>query len=180
MKKILLSLAILASVALGLSAQSKNEGRTFKAIQELDLSSEQQQKMKTLSEDFKTKNTALRSQQKDLRKSHYADIKAILTPEQQIKWQKLTDKRTNREHRGSKNYGNRGRGGKHMKLDASTTAKLDDLRSNFEKEKKAVEMSRIAPEVQRERIQSLRDKYRTDKREIIKAARLQREENRAA
>lgn len=181
MKKILLSFGLIASVSLGLFAQPKEGGHRggdrAKSLQELNLSSEQQDKIKTLSEDYKTKNTALRSQQRDLRKNHQANIEAILTPEQQVKWQELTNKRTNRDHRGGKSLGRRGKGGKHMKLDASAIAKLDDLRSNFEKEKKAVEMSRIAPEVQKERIRSLRDKYRTDKREIIKASHPKREGN---
>lgn len=184
MKKILLSLALVASVSFGLFAQPKDGGRRggdrSKALQELNLTSEQQEKMKALSEDFKTKNNALRSQQNDLRKSHQADIKALLTPEQQAKWQELSDKRTSRDHRSGKNFGHRGKGGRHMKLDASTTAKLEDLRSNFEKEKKAVEMSRIAPEAQKEKIKSLRDKYRTDRKEIIKESRSQNTEKRKA
>ena len=182
MKKILLSLALLASISFGVSAQGKDGGRRggdrTKALQELNLTAEQQEKMKALTEDFKTKNSALRSQQRDLRKTHQADIKALLTPEQQVKWQAMVDKRTKGDNRGGKNFGNRNRGGKQMKLDAATTAKLADLKSNFEKEKKAVEMTRIAPEVQKERIQALRDKYRTEKRVIIKEARPKKDENR--
>lgn len=182
MKKILLSLALLASISFGVSAQGKDGrhrgGDRTKALQELNLTAEQQAKMKALSEDFKTKNSALRNQQKDLRKTHQENIKALLTPEQQVKWQAMIDKKTKGDNRGGKNFGNRSR--KQMKLDATTTEKLADLRSNFEKEKKAVEMTRIAPEVQKERIQALRDKYRSDKREIIKGARLTKSENRAA
>lgn len=184
MKKILLSLALLASISFGVSAQGKDGrhrgGDRTKALQELNLTAEQQAKMKALSEDFKTKNSALRNQQKDLRKTHQENIKALLTPEQQVKWQAMIDKKTKGDNRGGKNFGNRNRGGKQMKLDAATSEKLADLRSNFEKEKKAVEMTRIAPEAQKERIQALRDKYRSDKREIIKGARLTKSENRAA
>lgn len=183
MKKILLSLALLASISFGVSAQAKDGGRRggdrTKALQELNLTTEQQEKIQALSEDFKTKNNALRTQQRDLRKTHQEDIKALLTPEQQVKWQAMIEKKTKGDNRGGKNFGNRNRGGKQMKLDAETTTKLADLRSNFEKEKKAVEMTRIAPEVQKERIQALRDKYRTEKREIIKEARSKKDESRA-
>lgn len=184
MKKILLSLALVASVSVGLSAQTKDSGRRggdrSKALKELNLTSEQQEKMKTLSADFKTKNTALRSQQKDLRKSYQADVKAILTPEQQVKWKEMVDKRTKGDNRGGKNFGNKGRGGKPIKLDAATTAKLDDLKSNYEKEKNAVQLSRIAPEAQQAKIQELRDKYRSDKREIIREARPKKDDKSAA
>lgn len=146
-------------------------------MQELNLTTEQQEKMKALNADFKTKSDALRSQQRDLRKSHRADVMAILTPEQQAKWQERVGKRSKSENRGEKNFGRKGKGGKQMNLDA-TTAKLEGLKSNFMKEKKAVEMSRIAPEVQKERIQGLKQKYRTDRREIIKEARLQKSESR--
>lgn len=183
MKKILLSLAIVASMSFGLSAQTKDGGRKggdrSKALQELNLTSEQQEKMKTLSEDFKTKNNALRSQQRDLRKSYQGDVKSILTPDQEVKWQQMVDKRTKGDNKGGKNFGNRGRGGKQMKLDAATTAKLDDLKSTYEKEKNAVELSRIAPEVQQERIQALKDKYRSDRREIIREARPKKEDSNA-
>lgn len=174
MKKILLSLALLASISLGISAQGNDSGRKggnrSKALKELNLTSEQQDKMKALSEDFKTKNNTLRSQQKDLRKSYQADVKAILTPDQQVKWQAMVDKRTKGDNRGGKNFGNKSRGGKQMKFDTETRAKLDDLRANYLKEKSAVEMSRIAPDAQQEKIQSLRDKFRNDRREIIKKA----------
>lgn len=183
MKKILLSLALLASVSLGISAQGKESGRRggdrSQSFKELNLTAEQQEKMKSLSDDFKAKNNALRSQQRDLRKKHQEDIKAILTPEQQAKWQEIIEKRSKADNRGGKNFGNRNRGGKQVRLDTATVAKLDDLRSTFVKEKKAIEMTRIAPEVQKERIKALKDKYRTDRREIIKKARPTKDENRA-
>lgn len=182
MKKILLSLALLASISFGISAQGKDTvrrgGDRSKVMQELNLTTEQQEKMKVLNADFKTKSDALRSQQRDLRKSHRADVMAILTPEQQAKWRERVEKRSKSENRGEKNFGRKGKGGKQINLDAATTAKLEDLKSNFVKEKKAVEMSRIAPEVQKERIQGLKQKYRTDRREIMKEARLQKSESR--
>lgn len=175
MKKILLSLALLASVSFGLSAQGRDGGRRggdrSKALQELNLTAEQQEKVKSLSKDFRTKNDTLRSQQRELRKNHQSDFMAILTPEQQVKWKDRVEKRSRNENRVGKNSGRNGRGGKRMNLDAATTAKLEDLKSNFVKEKKAVEMSRIAPEAQKEKIQGLKQKYRTDRREIIKEAR---------
>lgn len=186
MKKILLSLALVASVSLGLSAQQKEGGRRggerAKGLKELNLTAEQQAKMKVLSEDFKSKSESLRSQQTDLRKNHQAGVMAILTPEQQAKWQARVDKRaktenrSKNENRAGKHSGRKGKGGKKMNLDAATTAKLDDLKSNFVKEKKAVELSRIAPEAQKEKIQGLKEQYRKDRREVIKKARPQKAE----
>ncbi len=168
MKKLLLSLALLASVSLGLSAQTKDGkhrgGDRPKAFQELNLTVEQQQKMKALTQDFKT-------QQQDLRKNYQADLKAILTPEQQAKWQEMA------KNREDKHFGDRGRGDKQMNLDDATKAKLKDLRANFVKEKKAIEASGLSPEAQQEKLQSLKDKFRNDSKAIIKATRPQKGDN---
>lgn len=185
MKKVLLSLMLVASVSVGVFAQQKSKGCSSdgkcKMSQDLNLTSEQQEKMKALSQDFKTKNDNLRGQQKELRTKYQASVKSILTPEQQAKWEKNADKRSKRDHKGGKNIAhNKNRGGKKMNLDAATTTKLADLRSNFEKEKKAVEMSRIAPEVQKERVKSLKDKYRNDRKEIIKKANPQNDKKKVA
>ena len=57
------------------------------------------------------------------------------------------------------------------KLDEASKTKLKSLRENFEKEKKAVELSRIAPDAQKQKIADLRQNFRREKQEIIKEAR---------
>lgn len=172
MKKAILSLALLASISFGLSAHGKDGGRRggdrSKGLKELNLTAEQQEKMKALSAEFKKKGETLGNQQKDLRKEHRAALMAILTPEQQTKWKERVEQRSKTDHKaGKKNFARNGKGGKHMKLDAATTAKLKDLKADFLKEKKAVELSRIAPEAQKEKIQGLKQKYRTDRKAVI-------------
>lgn len=184
MKKILLSLALLATVSVGVSAQAKSEARSKGAdrsmfMKELNLTSEQQEKMKALSATFRTKNDELRGQQSDLRKSYQADIKAILTPEQQVKWQEMIDKRGKKGNKDGKHFGGKGKFRKHKNVDPATTTKLEGLKSGFEKEKAAIVSNNASSEAQNEQMKALRDKYRTERKQIIREARTQQDEKRA-
>lgn len=178
MKKIVLSLAILGSISLSTFAgtvKDKHQGcdRKF-PMKELNLSAEQQEKMKSLREDYKTK-------QRELADNHRKEVQQVLTPEQQSKMKELRESRKKDKHSGRKDFSNKGRRGhKDMKLDDKTIAKLDVLKENFVKEKKAVELSRIAPEAQKQRVVQLKDKYRTDRRAIIKEARQVSQSNKTA
>lgn len=130
--------------------------RTHRAdrMKDLNLSEDQKQKIKALNEDFRTKN-------KEIAQQHRDALSKIYTPEQQAKIKDMKAEFKN-SHKFSLD-GKRAKG----RLDKASTAKLKTLRENFEKEKKAVEMSRIAPDAQKKKISELRDNYRKEKRQIL-------------
>lgn len=123
---------------------------------DLNLTMEQQNQIKDLNKDFRTKT-------KELALKHRTDINNILTPEQQIQL-----KAANKERVGRQGHSRRREGG--SILDAETVSKLNGLKENFSKEKAAIEKSRIAPEEQTRRIKELNQKYRQDRRELIREA----------
>ena len=166
MKRVVLSFAILATISLSTFANtSRNKdghGRGKSPMKELNLTAEQQEKLKTLNQDY-------RSKQKDLADSHKSDVNAILTPEQQAQWKeargnKMRDRKLN--HKGLAHKGK----GKDAKWDAETSSKLETLRETFRNDKKTIELTRVSPEEQNRRIDELRTKYKADRREIIKTA----------
>ncbi|WP_165026599.1 hypothetical protein [Dysgonomonas sp. ZJ279] len=129
----------------------KRSGERFS--KEMNLTAAQEVQIRALNEEFRSKS-------KESREQHRAAVNAILTPEQQAKMKEQgKPSREFRKHGGKRSGGRRN-------LDAQTVAKLDSLKSNFKKEKQAIEMSRIAPEEQARRIEELRTKYREEKREI--------------
>jgi len=127
-------------------------------MKDLNLSDDQKQKIKALNEDFRTKS-------RELSKQHREELGKVYTPEQQAKLDEMRKnfKRDNKfSFRGHRNG---------IKLDDASKTKLKDLKENYMKEKKAVELSRIAPDAQKEKIKDLTTKYREDKRQVIKNAR---------
>lgn len=147
----------------------------------LNLSEEQKIKMRSLNESFKKQMQDLRAdnsldkdarnaKRKELATAHKEELNSILTPEQQAKMKNNFEKGRKNFKKDGKFQGKKGRGDRH-RLDTETTAKLDELKENFIKEKKAVELSRIAPEAQKERIRELREKYRSDRKAIVEKAR---------
>ncbi|NDW09480.1 Spy/CpxP family protein refolding chaperone [Dysgonomonas sp. 520] len=176
MKKLFL-FALIASVisvgsiaAQGNTKQKKGDGRRS-VMKELNLTAEQQSKIEALNKDFKNKSDALKTQRKDLAKSHRESINSILTPEQQSL---LKDKRKDRSEKMAKKGKDhkkfaKGKGNKrpHMKLDEATRNQLRALKNNYIQEKSAIKRSRIAPEVQAKQLEAAKEKFRTDRREII-------------
>lgn len=165
MKKIFLTLAIVSTVSLTALAKPVRDGKPQRGgqfMKELNLTTEQQEQMKSLRQDFQTK-------QKDLTKSYRDDVQKILTPEQQTKLKELREKRMSDRKNGRHNMAHKGKGhrGGKMNLDQETVQNLKSLKENYLKEKKAVEMSRIAPDAQNEKISSLTKKYKQDRRELI-------------
>ncbi|MDR1883447.1 MAG: hypothetical protein LBR26_11805 [Prevotella sp.] len=127
-------------------------------IKDLNLSDDQKRKIKELNEDFKTKSRELAKQRRE-------ELNKVYTPEQQIKLKEF-GKDFKKDGRFAF-HGKRGMG----KLDEASKAKLKTLRENFEKEKKAVELSRIAPDAQKQKIADLRRNFRKESLDIIKEAR---------
>ncbi|MDR1089482.1 MAG: hypothetical protein LBL79_00260 [Prevotella sp.] len=123
-------------------------------MKDLNLTDSQKQKIKALNEEYRTKN-------KETAQKHREALNNIYTPEQQAK---IKDMRGDfRKDRKFTFDGKRGKG----RPDEASAAKLKTLRENFEKEKKAVELSRIAPDAQKKKISELRDNFRKEKRQII-------------
>jgi len=125
---------------------------------DLNLTDDQKQKMKALNEEYRTKNKELAEQRREA-------LNKIYTPEQQSKMKEM---REGRKMAFDKRKGDRGMRGK---LDEASTTKLKTLKEDFEKEKKAVELSRIAPDAQKQKISELRDKYQKERRQIMMDAR---------
>ncbi len=255
MKTLILSIALCLSFSLFTVSAQKGErgerkgGKNFK--KELNLTAEQKEKMKSVHKDFRAKveelnkNTSLSkddksAKRKELRENHQAEVKKILTAEQQQKYAQMHKNR-------KKADGNRKEMRHHMKKDGKHTAhnrrhmkkgepmmksldltdaqkdklkalrkeyamkekdlkqnqkvemmkvltpeqvkkmnqlktekiaqknkvttqgaeKLNSLRENFEKERGAIERSRIAPEAQKQKMKELGEKYKKDRRQII-------------
>lgn len=148
--------------------------------EDMNLTDNQKTQMRSLNESFKKQMQDLRAdnsldkdarsaKRKELAASHKEQVKSILTPEQQAKMQNNLEKGRRDFNKQGKFHGKKGRG-EHRRFDAETTTKLDNLKENFEKEKKAVELSHIAPDAQKERIKELREKYRDERKEIVKNA----------
>jgi len=127
-------------------------------MKDLNLTDEQKQKIKALNEDFKIKS-------RDLSKQHRESLDKVYTPEQKSKLDQMR-KSFNKDHKFS-HKGKRG----DFKLDEAGRAKLKDLRENFLKEKKAVELSRIAPDAQKQKIKELTTKYKEERMQVIKDSR---------
>lgn len=165
MRKIFLTLAIVSTVSLTVLAKPVKGHRSQRGgqfMKELNLTAEQQEQIKSLRQDLQTK-------QKDLTKSYRDDVQKVLTPEQQTKWKELRDKKMSDRSKGRHNMAHKGKGhrGGKMNLDQETVQNLRSLKENYLTEKKAVEMSRITPDVQNERISELTKKYKQDRRELI-------------
>lgn len=123
-------------------------------MRDLNLTDDQKQKIKALNEEYRTKN-------KEIAQQHRDALNKIYTPEQQAK---IKDMRSDLRKDRKFTFGDkRGK----SKPDEASLAKLKTLRENFEKEKKAVELSRIAPDAQKKKISELRDNFRKEKRQIL-------------
>lgn len=128
-------------------------------MKDLNLTDDQKQKIKALNEDFRTKS-------RELAKQHMEELNKVYTPEQQTKLKEFR-KDFNKEDGRFVFNGRR----EMSKLDEAGKTKLKSLYENFEKEKKAIELSRIAPDAQKQKIADLRQNFRKERLEIIKEAR---------
>lgn len=174
MKKIFLIALIFSTVSLGAFARNgKGEGRRggerSEMMKQLNLTEDQQAKLKSLNEDYKNKKKALRDQEKELNQSHRNSIDQVLTAEQKAQLKDLRAEKRKDLKRDKKDFAKnkKHKRAKDFNLDEATKNKLTTLKENFKKEKQAVELSRIAPEMQTKKIQELRDKYRADRKEIV-------------
>ncbi|NDV67593.1 Spy/CpxP family protein refolding chaperone [Dysgonomonas sp. 25] len=196
MKKVFIATLLLAGISLASLAQVKdNPKRSDRKhpAKELNLTEEQQQKMKELRKDFREKSS-------EMAQEHRNAMKQILTPEQQSKWEEMQKNRPNRMQRGemaNKNRHNKDfrKGGMHHRHDGrkgdfarhgnrhfgkrnlsdETLSQLDKLEDNFFQQKQTIKKSRIAPEEQKRQLSELRTKYRTERMQLIKDSQKQPE-----
>lgn len=122
-------------------------------VKDLNLSDDQKQKIEAVNKDYRAKMKNMSNERKEA-------LNKIYTPEQQAKVKEFNK---NKRFKGQ----NRLRGN----LDEATIAKLKTLRENFVKEKKAIELSRIAPDAQKQKIKDIRENFRKEKQQILKDAR---------
>jgi Spy/CpxP family protein refolding chaperone len=171
MKRLFLSLAIIASISLtaSVSAQGgKRDGKRRADFQkELNLTAEQKEKVESTNKDFKVKMAELKAKSdmskedklakvKELRTQHQTAVNNILTPEQQTKMKELRAKKGNRDMRkGSKELGMRGKKegcNKDMRVDKRSD-RMKDLNLTDE---------------QKQRIKALNEDFREKSRELAK------------
>lgn len=147
MKKIFLSLLIFAGLTLGMNA-SPRHGMDRKErkgkMTELNLSTDQQEKIKTLNSEFKAKfddlknnnsltEEAKKDQRKSLKESRKSQLQAVLTPEQQAKFKEIKEK--NNRYSGKK-FADRKRNGhrgfeKKLNLTEDQKTKIEASRKSF-------------------------------------------------
>ncbi|MDU1890769.1 MAG: Spy/CpxP family protein refolding chaperone [Dysgonomonas sp.] len=125
---------------------------------ELNLTDDQKAKIKVLNDEY-------RSQSRELAQKHREELNKIYTPEQQ---EKIKEYRKDSRKDNKAPFRDRKRMDRN--LDQASKDKLKELRNNFEKEKKAVELSRIAPDAQKQKIKELREGYMKEKRQVIENA----------
>lgn len=127
--------------------------------QQLNLSAEQKQQLDALKKEYRSD-----SQQ---RSQEYRDaVNQILTPEQQAV---LKESRADRSK--SNRSGAEGRRGNRGQMNSDNKARLDSLKQDYDQKKKAIEMSRIAPEAQTTKLKELEKQYKADVKQIKKGAR---------
>lgn len=107
MRKVVLAVAIVATMSLSVFANTSKDKRSDRdrksPMTELNLSAEQQTKMKALKEDHRTKRS-------ELRENHKKEMQALLTPEQQSKWKEMHENKM--KNKGRKDFAKKGDKGK--------------------------------------------------------------------
>ncbi len=136
-------------------------GDRAERMRDLDLTDKQKQKIKKVNEKYREKSQALA-------KKYHNELNKIYTPDQQAKLKEFRAD-FSPKHRPYRGY----RRDMTDNLDKASKEKLKTLRDDFDKQKKAIELSRIAPQMQKQRIDELRQNFRKERAEIIKNARTQ-------
>lgn len=173
MKRVVLSLAIVAAMTMSVSAQNKQtKDRTgsedrMMPMKQLNLTAEQEQQMKVLRETYQTNR-------KELNENYRKDMMKILTPEQQTKLQEMEKNKTDRSKINKEGKGNKSQKGKkgyrgNKNVDEATKTKLDSLRKDYTEKRSAILKSRIAPDVQKQQLEALDAQYKADRRAILQS-----------
>jgi len=152
MKKLILMLTVLATLSMTASAQKKQDrvNKDSKFAKELNLSTDQQEKMKSLNEEFSKKMSALKSDEslsketkREKMKELFTDKRqkshALLTPEQK---QKMESMRANRKdvskHDRNKKGRHSGKAKADLNLSEAQKSQMKNLREQFRADMKAL------------------------------------------
>lgn len=137
-------------------------------MKDLNLTEDQQAKMKALKDKYADKSKALREERR-------TEFENILTAYQKAKLAEFRKDRPNRPNRmmqhrppmmGQKTCNVVG----NKELPQDVKLKLEELEANFVKERQAIRSTRITVAMQDKKIDELRTKYREDRRAIMKEA----------
>lgn len=122
MKRIFLSLAILACISLTATVVAqKNQRGQHRLSEELNLTEDQQQKIKSMDEENQLKMNELKEQ-------HHLAVNDILTPEQQAKFKELKEQKDKGVKEGKRSMAKHGRkGGRDMRMKAHRDDRMKDL-----------------------------------------------------
>lgn len=128
----------------------------------LNLSEDQKSQLDKINEDYDKKLSSLKTE-------HDSAINNVLSLEQQatLKAEVSKDRKNKPNFKGCKAKGKRS----DKKLDTATIQKLEVLKENYEKDKKAIQLSRIAPDIQKKQLEELDAKYKNERHNIMKEVR---------
>ncbi|MFV0539472.1 MAG: hypothetical protein ACK5M3_19210 [Dysgonomonas sp.] len=164
MKKIFLSFAILACISLTATVDAQNNKRgQHRLSKELNLTTDQQQKIKSTNEEFRTKSKELRAKSDlskeekhlkagELREQQRLAINNILTSQQQTKLKELEKKGDRGPKDKKRSMAKHGKKGKDLKMRAHRGDRMKDLNLTDD---------------QKQKIKALNEDYRSKNKDLI-------------
>lgn len=137
-------------------------------MKDLNLTEDQKVKIKALNDDFGKKSKALREERR-------TEFESILTTDQKAKLAEVRKDRPNRpnkmmQHRPPMMNQKSCCTAAKQELPQEVKLKLEELETNFVKERQTIRTTRITVAMQDKKIDELRTKYREDRRAILKEA----------
>lgn len=166
MKRLFLSMAIIACVSFTMTISAQNKGNRGKSpiMKELNLSTEQQQKVESINKEYKTKIGELKaksdlskedkqSKMKELRTQKSTAINNILTPEQQSKFKEMENKR-----------GKKDMGSLKGKKSAMKAPKGKDIKMRAQRGERMKNLN--LTDDQKQKIKNLNDDFKTKNKEL--------------
>lgn len=130
--------------------KGKRHGKNHEAqcFKDLNLTNDQKTKLQDL-------RKAHHEKMVELNKSHFEDMRSILTPEQIVK---LDAKKS--KHKGMIKEGT-------IRYDAKTEAKLKELSTELQQKRDAIKRTRIAPAMMEKKLQDLNEEYAKKRSEVV-------------
>ncbi|MFR9165135.1 MAG: hypothetical protein ACLVKO_02480 [Dysgonomonas sp.] len=130
-------------------AKNRISPRVNREMAKLNLTDEQKSKIRKINSEYRLKTSTLRSQQRN-------EVEAVLTPQQIEKRKEIKETAIANRHN----------------INKEGAEKLIVLQDNYKKEKEAIRLSRISSDMQKTKLQQLREKYRGDREQIITESKL--------
>lgn len=197
MRKIFLSLILFAGISFAVSASPDRDGKHRRGthagmMKDLNLSAEQQEQIKTINKDFRSKLEALREDKsltkdtrrermKELSDSKREKVQALLTPEQQTKWNERSKKGFDGHRQGRKDFAQRGdRKRMDLNLSDEQRVQMKSFRQDFGKKMQALKEDKsLNQESRREKMKDLRSSFHKDIQSILTPEQQQKWKDRA-